>query len=376
MVLIALAANESARVERRMRLDVIRRARRLAEDQGDRRLADAVLQRGQKWPESASLFLCARPSQRIEILFAAQRSRLGRPIASSIPTTSASLEELEFAAVARQPELFLALFAEALDYEPELVRKIVDDPTGEPLAVALAALGAANEVLVRILISNDLLAGAAYQRIGALTRLNNALDRNAAKMIVAALRDEPDANRRQNPKAEAKPAPAYRAICSGQHREESLRPVARDLETTVYVFAAALTKETERCRRQKTEGDQYGAENSQADAEPNEGADAGDDRGRSQHDCDLAKATTELVMLQSAVRQFSRFDSRLRSFLDRVEAVFEDFSCPSQNRATVVLKSPICLAKASVALASVTALFCASRVLDAVSTTVDRIFLA
>ena len=56
----------------------IRRARRLAEDEGDRRLADAVLQREQTWPESASLFLCARPSQRVEILLAAQRSRLGR----------------------------------------------------------------------------------------------------------------------------------------------------------------------------------------------------------------------------------------------------------------------------------------------------------
>ena len=221
LVLIALAGNESARVEGATRLDVIRRARRLAEDEGDRRLADAVLQRGQTWPESASLFLCARPSQRVEILLAAQRSRLGRPSASSVPVNSASLEELELAAVARQPERFLALFAKALDCEPELARKIVDDPTGEPLAVALAALGAANEVLVRILISNDLLAGAAYQRIGALTRLNNALDRNAARMVVAALRDGPGANRRRNPSAEAKPAPAPSRDTSGQHREEA-----------------------------------------------------------------------------------------------------------------------------------------------------------
>ena len=40
-----------------------------------------------------------------------------------------------------------------------------------------------------MLISNDLAAGASYQRIRALARLNNALDRNAATMIVAALRD-------------------------------------------------------------------------------------------------------------------------------------------------------------------------------------------
>ena len=208
LVLIALARNESARVEGATRLDVIRRARRLAEDEGDRRLADAVLQRGQTWPESASLFLCARPSQRVEILLAAQRSHLGRSSASSVPANSAALDELELAAIARQPERFRTLFAKALDCGQELARKIVDDPTGEPLAVALAALGAANEVLVRILISNDLLAGATYQRIGALTRLSSALDRNAARMVMAALRDEPGAIRRRNPSAEAKPAPA------------------------------------------------------------------------------------------------------------------------------------------------------------------------
>ena len=42
---------------------------------------------------------------------------------------------------------------------------------------------------MRVLISNDLAAGASYERIRALARLNNALDRKAATMIVAALRD-------------------------------------------------------------------------------------------------------------------------------------------------------------------------------------------
>ena len=93
------------------------------------------------------------------------------------------------AAVARQPERFVATLAEALDCDPDLAQRIVDDVSGEPLAVALCALGASNEVLVRVLISNDLAAGDSYERIRALARLNNALDRNAATMIVAALRD-------------------------------------------------------------------------------------------------------------------------------------------------------------------------------------------
>ena len=193
LVLIALASNDSTRLEGPTLLDLLRRARRLAEREGDRRLADALLQRGPVGSDSAVLFLCARPNQRIEILLAAQRSQLGRPTAPSVPIRSTSLDELELAAVARQSERFVALLAEALDCERELAQRIADDATGEPLAVALAALGAANEVLVRILTSNDLLAGASYQRIRALARLNNALDRNAAIMVMAALRDEPAA---------------------------------------------------------------------------------------------------------------------------------------------------------------------------------------
>ena len=131
----------------------------------------------------------ARPDQRVEILLAAQRMQLGRPPGSPPSPPSAALDELELAAVARQPARFVATLAEALDCDPGLAQRIVDDVSGEPLAVALAALGASNEVLVRVLISNDLAAGDSYGRIRALARLNNALDRNAATMIVAALRD-------------------------------------------------------------------------------------------------------------------------------------------------------------------------------------------
>jgi hypothetical protein len=202
-VLVALASNGSARLEGSALLGLLRRARRLAEQEGDRRLADALLQRAPVRPESALLFLCARPNQRIEILLAAQRSQLSRPSVSSVPIRSTSLDELELAAVARQPERFVALLAEALACERELAQKIVDDATGEPLAVALAALGAANEVLVRVLISNDLQAGSSYQRIRALARLNNALDRNAATMVMAALRDKPVARGAHKPSTEA-----------------------------------------------------------------------------------------------------------------------------------------------------------------------------
>jgi uncharacterized protein (DUF2336 family) len=190
LVLVALASNESARLEGPSLFDLLRRARRLAEQEGDRRLADALLERGRIGPEHAALFLCAQPNRRIEILLAVQRSQLGRSSGSSPPMRSTSLDDLELAAVARQPERFVSLLAEALDCSQEFARAIVHDATGEPLAVALTALGAPNEILVRVLISNDLMAGANYQRIRALARLNNALNRNAAMMVIAALRED------------------------------------------------------------------------------------------------------------------------------------------------------------------------------------------
>ena len=207
-VLIALANNPAVRLEGAALSDLVRRARRLAEQEGDRRLADALLERQPVRPEFASLFLCANPSQRIELLLAAQRSQLGRPGGFSSPMRSSTIDELEQAAVARRPERFVVLLEEALGCSRELAGAIVEDSTGEPLAVALAALGAANEVLVRILISNDLQTGASYQRIRALARLNNALNRNAAMMVIAALRDEAGLRLGHKAPARASPVPA------------------------------------------------------------------------------------------------------------------------------------------------------------------------
>jgi hypothetical protein len=184
---IALARNSEARLDGAALTRLIGVARQRA-DLGDRRLAEALLARRPMRPEAAALFLHADAAQRVEILLAAQRMQLARPPGAPAAEDSA-LEALELAAIGRQPARFVAILAEALECEPGLARRVAEDPSGEPLAVALTALGATNEVLVRVLISNDLLAGASYQRIRALTRLNDALNRNAAIAVIAALRD-------------------------------------------------------------------------------------------------------------------------------------------------------------------------------------------
>jgi hypothetical protein len=69
----------------------------------------------------------------------------------------------------------------------ELADRIARDSAGEPLAVALAALGAPNDVAVRILTSRDLQDGADYRRVGALARLKDALIPAAADLVITAL---------------------------------------------------------------------------------------------------------------------------------------------------------------------------------------------
>ena len=203
--LVALASNPRARLEGAVLAGLLQRARTLADNHDDRRLAVALLERRPVRPESAALFLIADPLQRVEILLAAQRAQLGRPPGLP-PVAPEIVNELEIAAVARRPERFVAVLADALDCDPTLAARIAADASGEPLAVAMAALGAPSDVLVRVLIANDLESGETYRRIRALARLNNALNRNAAMAVLAALRGEPLGRRRPAPAAETAPA--------------------------------------------------------------------------------------------------------------------------------------------------------------------------
>ena len=102
-VLVALAHNAFAELEMAAMLELLRRARSRAEERGDLRLAEALLERRPVRADYALLFLFARPDQRVEILLAAQRMQLGRPPGSPPSPSSAVLDELELTAVSRQP---------------------------------------------------------------------------------------------------------------------------------------------------------------------------------------------------------------------------------------------------------------------------------
>jgi len=136
----------------------------------------------------APLFLVASPSQRAQILLAAQRAELGRDRPRAFAEVSAGqIADLERHALERQADLFEADLSTALGCSRYLASLIAQDPSGEPLAVALVAIRAPNEVCVRILTSRDMAEGPDYRRLGALARLQGALSVTAARAVISAV---------------------------------------------------------------------------------------------------------------------------------------------------------------------------------------------
>ena len=123
---------------------------------------------------------------------------------------------------------FEAELAEAFGCTPAFAARIAGDASGEPLAVALAALYAPNDATVRILAARDLLDGGEYRRIAALARLKDALTPAAARLTMAAMIGAPQpAPTRQRPQydatAAATPSRPAAAIRSGDPTPAILR---------------------------------------------------------------------------------------------------------------------------------------------------------
>ena len=187
-VLLALARNQRAPLDSRLFARLAWRARQRIDTALDRRLVQALLERGPAGLEHAALFLEADSGRRAEIMVAAQRAALGGWRAPAPRRGSAdSVPRLERFALEGEPELFAGTLAETLKCSVELAKRIAGDRSGEPLAVTLSALGAASDVTVRILTSRDLQDGADYRRIGALARFKDALDPSAAELLLAAM---------------------------------------------------------------------------------------------------------------------------------------------------------------------------------------------
>jgi uncharacterized protein (DUF2336 family) len=178
-IALALVGNPAAPLGREILAMLAGRADR------DEKLAQALLARSAAPLDLAALFLYATSSQRAAMLLAAQRAELAR----SSPAwrwADGAAAKLERHALARQPALFASTLAQALGCEADLAERIVAEPSGEALTVALAALGAPEDATMRILVLGDAVS-LDYRRLGALTRLKDALNPAAARRIVSAM---------------------------------------------------------------------------------------------------------------------------------------------------------------------------------------------
>jgi hypothetical protein len=184
--LVALAADRRARLRPEHIAALAPRAREMAR-RGDRRLADVLLTREPIRLEMAALFLEATSEQRRAILLAAQRAELGRRPAAGAALDEETAGRLEFAAIAGDAGDFAQALAAALGVAADLAERIAADPAGEPLAVALVAIGAPRDLSVRIMTARDMREGEGFPRIHALARFSDRLSVAAAQRVLEAM---------------------------------------------------------------------------------------------------------------------------------------------------------------------------------------------
>ena len=186
-------------------------------------IAAALLSRSDlAGPDRAVLFLRADKAGRRAIIdememvaLTSGRSRQTRAAPPEIATG------LETAAISGDESAFVSLLALGLGSHPAKVRRLVEDRSGEALAVALVALGISDEVLTRIFMFRDPLIGHSTQKLFGLIDLARRVSWAAAHMITTALLGL--APRETRPATTATPAaagsPARRPAESPAHQQ-------------------------------------------------------------------------------------------------------------------------------------------------------------
>lgn len=176
-----LAANTTVRFGADVRAELLARARQ--EDA----IGRALLSRGDFAPiDRAVLFLLADRAARESILDAAEAMTAGAQDAAVQPPPEL-LTGLETAARFGDADAFAALLALGLGSSTAKVGRIVADRTGEPLVLALVALGVPDDAAIRLLMIRDPLVGQSTQRVFGLIDLSRRVSRSAARLIVDAI---------------------------------------------------------------------------------------------------------------------------------------------------------------------------------------------
>ena len=180
-VLCALVENRAAPIDR----SLFRYLARRANDHAD--LAARLIERGGSG-ENVSLFLSAGRMQRADMIASARRQDLGtigRQGPASLPVQIVAA--IERAGSAPGLEGLDTALAAALQCTMPEVNRIMDDPHGEPLAVALAALGISSEVAARIFIFGDPAIGHSYSKVRSLVAIVETVSPRAADKLLSSM---------------------------------------------------------------------------------------------------------------------------------------------------------------------------------------------
>jgi hypothetical protein len=113
--------------------------------------------------------------------------------------TANALRALETAALGRRPDDFIRYLERALRIPDHKARRIVHDPTGEPLLVAVKALGMPSDTLLRILLFLNPVIGHSVERVFDLVNLFDQLSAEAALHLVSSWQGQPGEPRRYQP---------------------------------------------------------------------------------------------------------------------------------------------------------------------------------
>jgi uncharacterized protein (DUF2336 family) len=234
-VIAAFLANESVRLPEAV-------ARRLAERLADDRdLACLLLRRGEvSGMALAPLFLVADTAGREKILAASIEAAPGAAIdrqggtwLASAVSSDVGAALVEHAKAGRHAEI-AAMLADLLAVLPELAARVLADPGGEPLLVALKALRLPEEAILSLLILANPEVGRSVKRVFALDTLAERLTANTCDRLVASWRGAGERGRaRHLPQTEAgRPARRESSVSAplreaGERRQPAAAPPER-----------------------------------------------------------------------------------------------------------------------------------------------------
>ena len=138
--------------------------------------------------EISAMFFAAAAGERALILHNLSDAPLKPAARIPLARAARAIETLEMAAFAADIENFTLELGEALILPARIAAQVVADPSGEPLACAVKALGMPSAVFQRVLLFLNPEFGASVNNVYRLSRLYDRLSERSALIMLAAWR--------------------------------------------------------------------------------------------------------------------------------------------------------------------------------------------